>query len=246
MSRDRPQAMGRGQQGARIENEGRAETGLPAPRVKTIATRSAKRPWCPPTRALDGAGCNATAGRPKIRKSARRARMTASCAEILRRINRAGQPASSEVRGVIHLAFSRLCEHLTVPERVIVAMAALAFRAAPRSEPRDGERERARRRGAAATRRAQTGLSRRGGNAGRSQGPQTARAVRGAQICRPAAQGGGLVGQALPCGDEFIYEITLLHRDGRLTHVEMEAGTGKLIGPQTSRARRMSRTSSRP
>ena len=31
-------------------------------------------------------------------------------------------------------------------------------------------------------------------------------------------------------GDEFIYEITLLHRDGRLTHVQMEAGTGKLIG----------------
>ena len=30
-------------------------------------------------------------------------------------------------------------------------------------------------------------------------------------------------------GDEFIYEITLLHRDGRLTHVQMEAGTGKLL-----------------
>jgi len=30
-------------------------------------------------------------------------------------------------------------------------------------------------------------------------------------------------------GDEFIYEITLLHRDGRLTRVQMEAGTGKLI-----------------
>ncbi len=30
-------------------------------------------------------------------------------------------------------------------------------------------------------------------------------------------------------GDEFIYELTLLHRDGRLVHVEMEAGTGKLI-----------------
>ncbi len=30
-------------------------------------------------------------------------------------------------------------------------------------------------------------------------------------------------------GDEFIYEITLLHRDGRLTRVEMEATTGKLI-----------------
>ncbi len=30
-------------------------------------------------------------------------------------------------------------------------------------------------------------------------------------------------------GDEFIYEITLLHRDGRLTRVQMEAGTGKLL-----------------
>jgi uncharacterized membrane protein YkoI len=30
-------------------------------------------------------------------------------------------------------------------------------------------------------------------------------------------------------GDEFIYEITLLHRDGRLVRVEMEASAGKLI-----------------
>lgn len=30
-------------------------------------------------------------------------------------------------------------------------------------------------------------------------------------------------------GDEYIYEITLLHRDGRLNHVQMEAATGKLI-----------------
>jgi len=29
-------------------------------------------------------------------------------------------------------------------------------------------------------------------------------------------------------GDDFIYEITLLHRDGRLVHVELEAGTGKI------------------
>ena len=29
-------------------------------------------------------------------------------------------------------------------------------------------------------------------------------------------------------GDDFFYEITLLHRDGRLVHVEMEAGTGKI------------------
>jgi uncharacterized membrane protein YkoI len=30
-------------------------------------------------------------------------------------------------------------------------------------------------------------------------------------------------------GEEFIYEITLLHRDGRLVHVEMEAATGKMV-----------------
>jgi uncharacterized membrane protein YkoI len=30
-------------------------------------------------------------------------------------------------------------------------------------------------------------------------------------------------------GDEFIYEITFLHRDGRLVRVEMEADSGKLI-----------------
>ncbi len=30
-------------------------------------------------------------------------------------------------------------------------------------------------------------------------------------------------------GDDFVYEITLLHRDGRLIHVQMEAATGKLI-----------------
>ena len=29
--------------------------------------------------------------------------------------------------------------------------------------------------------------------------------------------------------DEFIYEIALLHRDGRLSHVEMEAASGKLV-----------------
>jgi uncharacterized membrane protein YkoI len=30
-------------------------------------------------------------------------------------------------------------------------------------------------------------------------------------------------------GEDFFYEITLLHRDGRLVHVEMEAATGKLV-----------------
>jgi len=30
-------------------------------------------------------------------------------------------------------------------------------------------------------------------------------------------------------GDDFFYEITLLYRDGRLVHVQMDADTGKLI-----------------
>jgi uncharacterized membrane protein YkoI len=30
-------------------------------------------------------------------------------------------------------------------------------------------------------------------------------------------------------GDDFVYVITLLHHDGRLIHVQMEAGTGRLI-----------------
>jgi uncharacterized membrane protein YkoI len=30
-------------------------------------------------------------------------------------------------------------------------------------------------------------------------------------------------------GDEFIYEITLLNRDGHLVHVEMGAATGKVV-----------------
>jgi uncharacterized membrane protein YkoI len=46
-----------------------------------------------------------------------------------------------------------------------------------------------------------------------------------------AAQGKAEALSAKLCGadDQFIYEITLLHRDGRLAHVEMEADSGKLI-----------------
>ncbi|MGD1038223.1 MAG: PepSY domain-containing protein [Roseiarcus sp.] len=36
-------------------------------------------------------------------------------------------------------------------------------------------------------------------------------------------------------GDEFVYEIALLHRDGRLVHVVMNAATGKLIGARNAR-----------
>ena len=83
--------------------------------------------------------------------------------------------------------------------------------------------------GAAAPGRRQAGLSFRLGDPGRGQGAQIDRTVRGAEVCRPAAQGGGPVGQALHTGDEFIYEITLLNRDGRLARIQMEAGTGKMI-----------------
>jgi hypothetical protein len=35
-------------------------------------------------------------------------------------------------------------------------------------------------------------------------------------------------------GDEFVYEIALLHRDGRLVHVVMSAVTGKLTNTRVS------------
>ncbi len=38
-------------------------------------------------------------------------------------------------------------------------------------------------------------------------------------------------------GEDFIYEITLLLRDGRLVHVEMEAGTGKIASRPTREPR---------
>jgi peptidase YpeB-like protein len=36
-------------------------------------------------------------------------------------------------------------------------------------------------------------------------------------------------------GEEYVYEIALLHRDGRLVHVVMNAVTGKLINTRISR-----------
>jgi hypothetical protein len=36
-------------------------------------------------------------------------------------------------------------------------------------------------------------------------------------------------------GDELVYEIALLHRDGRLVHVVANAATGKLIGVRSAR-----------
>jgi hypothetical protein len=36
-------------------------------------------------------------------------------------------------------------------------------------------------------------------------------------------------------GDELVYEIALLHRDGRLVHVVMNAATGKILGARNAR-----------
>jgi len=46
-------------------------------------------------------------------------------------------------------------------------------------------------------------------------------------------------------GDDFVYEITLLHRDGRLVHVEMEAATGKIV-PRAAREPRETHESREP
>jgi hypothetical protein len=35
-------------------------------------------------------------------------------------------------------------------------------------------------------------------------------------------------------GEEFVYEIALLHRDGRLVHVVINAATGKLVNTRVS------------
>lgn len=36
-------------------------------------------------------------------------------------------------------------------------------------------------------------------------------------------------------GDEFVYEITLLHRDGRVVHAVMSAVSGKLLSTRNAR-----------
>ena len=36
-------------------------------------------------------------------------------------------------------------------------------------------------------------------------------------------------------GDDFVYEITLLHRDGRVVHIVVDAATGKRLPPRLPR-----------
>ncbi len=67
---------------------------------------------------------------------------------------------------------------------------------------------------------------------------ETREAVKAHRLIEPYAalkfaaekrKGEALSAKLCHIGDEFIYEITLLHRDGRLVHVAIEAATGKLI-----------------
>jgi uncharacterized membrane protein YkoI len=50
-------------------------------------------------------------------------------------------------------------------------------------------------------------------------------------------QAEALSARLCPADDKFIYEITLLHRDGRLSHVDLEADSGKLISRAPHEAR---------
>ena len=44
-----------------------------------------------------------------------------------------------------------------------------------------------------------------------------------------ASEAEALTAKLCHVGDDFVYEITLLNRDGRIVHVEMGAATGKLV-----------------
>jgi uncharacterized membrane protein YkoI len=54
---------------------------------------------------------------------------------------------------------------------------------------------------------------------------------------QPERQAEALSARLCRADDKFIYEITVLHRDGHLTHVDMEADSGKLISRLPHEAR---------
>ena len=134
---------------------------------------------------------------------------------------------------LIHIAFSRLCEHCRgLPETGTYRRHGRARHHQPRRglEPHPGRRvaraAEAESRPVSATKPVCLSAA------------ETREEVRAHRLLEPfaalkfaAAQRKAEALSAKLChsGDEFIYEITLLHRDGRLVHVEMEAGTGKLI-----------------
>jgi uncharacterized membrane protein YkoI len=133
---------------------------------------------------------------------------------------------------IIHIAFSRLCEHERRRwlEGPIVVMAALAFvsHAAVLGLAMT----------AAAAQAAEAELRPAPAKPACLNAAETREEVKAHRLLEPfaalkfaAAQRKAEALSAKLChnGDDFIYEITLLHRDGRLVHVEMEADTGKLV-----------------
>ena len=174
----------------------------PLPRIRTIATRSANRPsGSAPTRARHGA----PASRARRGSQGGQGRGADASRGFMRRnrgaFNRRTTTPSARAGGLPFTLRSAANANMlgAVRERGICRHGRARLRLPRRGlDPRDGVRGRARGRGGAARGRAQAGLPRRGGNPGRGQGAQTDRAVRRAQVRRPAAQGGGPVGQALP------------------------------------------------
>ena len=223
------------------------------PRISTMATRSAKRPsGAAPTSARAGAsGATSAASIANNRKQRRAAEVMGgfmrqnagasiavqgrrplppSCRFAPRRQKSRFQPATGARPFTLHSAANA--------NIVAQRFATEALSSWPRSPwfaaPRPGARVMTCASANAAeaeehARRREAGLPQRRRDPRGGQVPPPARAVRGAQIRRRATQGRGPSARLCHTGDEFIYEITLLHRDGRLVHVEMEAATGKVV-----------------
>ena len=140
----------------------------------------------------------------------------------------------------IHIAFSRFCEHAGAVgvEGLIEVMAALAFvsRAAVFSLAMTGR--------VRPPQAAEADLHPAAQKPVCLNAAETREEVKAHRLIEPFAalksaasqrKAEALSARLCHNGDDFIYEITLLHRDGRLVHVEMEADSGKLHIPSAAR-----------
>ena len=208
----------------------------PAPRISTIATRSAKR-------ASGAAPTSAPRRRERRRERDRDRKPDEGATRRHLRLHALKRPPVNRGSGFPRSAGVRTPASFTLHSAGYANMVGAVREQGPSSpwprspslprrglEPRPGGRGRARSRSRAARLPpAQAALPQRGRDARRGQDASAARTVRGAQIRRAQRKAEALSAKLCHTGDEFIYEITLLHRDGRLVHVQMEAGTGKLI-----------------
>ena len=139
---------------------------------------------------------------------------------------------------IIHIAFSRLCEHegAVGVEGLIEVMAALAF--VSRAAVVTFAAVLGLAMTAAAARAAEAELRPAAAKPICLNAAETREEIKAHRLIEPFAalksaasqrKAEALSARLCHNGDEFIYEITLLHRDGRLVHVEMEAESGKLI-----------------